>query len=47
MFLLKLGLELQNLAKTFAVQYENINTLETAFSRSGIFPRSGMRRGYL
>ena len=39
MFLLKLGSELQNLVKKFAVQYENINKLQTAF------PRSGMHRG--
>ena len=39
MFLLKLGSELQNLVKKFAVQYENINKLQTAF------PRSGMCRG--
>ena len=44
MFILKLGSELQNLVKTFAVQYENINKLQTAFPRSGIFPRSGMHR---
>ena len=42
MFLLKLGSELQNLFKKFAVQYENINKLQTAFPRNGIFPRSGM-----
>ena len=40
MFLLKLGSELQNLVKKFAVRYENINKLQTAF------PRSGMHRGY-
>ena len=39
MFLLKLGSELQNLVKKFAVQYENINKLQTAF------PRSRMHRG--
>ena len=42
MFLLKLRSELQNLFKKFAVQYENINKLQTAFPRNGIFPRSGM-----
>ena len=31
MFLLKLGSELQNLVKKFAVRYENINKLQTAF----------------
>ena len=36
MFLLKLGSELQNLVKKFAVQYENINKLQTAFPRSGM-----------
>ena len=45
MFLLKLGSELQNLVKKFAVRYENINKLQTAFPQSGIFPRSGMHRG--
>ena len=45
MFLLKLRSELQNLFKKFAVQYENINKLQTAFPRNGIFPRSGMPRG--
>ena len=47
MFLLKLGSELQNLVKKFAVRYENINKLQTAFPQSGIFPRSGMHRGCL
>ena len=46
MFLLKLGSELQNLVKKFAVQYENINKLQTAFPESGIFPGSGMHRGH-
>ena len=45
MFLLKLRSELQNLFKKFAVQYENINKLQTAFPRNGIFPRSGMNKG--
>ena len=36
MFLLKLGSELQNLVKKFAVQYENKNKLQTAFPRSGM-----------
>ena len=36
MFLLKLGSELQNLVKKFAVQYENINKLQTGFPRSGM-----------
>ena len=45
MFLLKLRSELQNLFKKFAVQYENINKLQTAFPRNGIFPRSGMHMG--
>ena len=45
MFLLKLRSELQNLFKKFAVQYENINKLQTAFPRNGIFPRSGMHLG--
>ena len=45
MFLLKLRSELQNLFKKFAVQYENIITLQTAFPRNGIFPRSGMHMG--
>ena len=36
MFLLKLVSELQNLVKKFAVQYENINKLQTAFPRSGM-----------
>ena len=46
MFLLKLGSELQNLVKKFAVQYENINKLQTEFPQSGIFPGSGMHRGH-
>ena len=33
MFLLKLGSELQNLVKKFALQYENINKLHTTSPR--------------
>ena len=43
MFILKLGSELQNLVKKFAVQYENINK----FPWCGIFSWSGMHRGLL
>ena len=46
MFLLKLGSELQNLVKKFAVQYESIKKLQIAFPQSGIFPRSGMHSGW-
>ena len=41
MFLLKLGSKLQNLVKKFAVQYENINKLQTAFPRSGMHRSQG------
>ena len=39
MFILKLESELQNLVKTFTVQYENINKLQTAFPQSGMHRR--------
>ena len=43
MFLLKLGSELQNLVKEFALQYENINKLQTTSPRSRMHTPSYIR----